>query len=62
MSKVQGWRTFGFNMLTAILGVIAAADLIPLVPAKYAWAATVIISVANLGLRVITSTPVGKAQ
>lgn len=59
---MKGWRTFGFNMVSAVLGVVASTDFVPMLSSKYAWAATVIVAIANLGLRAITTTAVGKAS
>jgi hypothetical protein len=58
---MKGWRTLAFNLATAALGVIAAFDWTGSLPAEYAWAGLAIVSAANIGLRFITNTPIGKS-
>lgn len=61
MKNLKGWRTVAVNVGiaagTAALPVLAGVDWVSLVGAK---AAIVIVAGVNLGLRMITTSPVGK--
>ena len=55
---MQGWRTLLFNIAAAVLTVFVGYDWPSLLTA-YPWAAPLIVTIANLGLRFVTTTPVG---
>lgn len=61
MKNLKGWRTVAVNVgiaaATAALPVLAGVDWVALVGAK---AAIVIVAGVNLGLRMITTSPVGR--
>ena len=59
---MKGWRTLAFNIAAAVLTVVVAFNWHDTLPAAYAWATPLIIAVANIGLRVITDTPVGQPE
>lgn len=59
---MKGWRTLAFNVLAAALGVLQATDFTPLLPPEYLWLTGIIVAVVNIGLRAITTTPVGKKE
>ena len=58
---MKGWRTLAFNILAAIFALLETSDLTNLVPDQYLPGVIIGISVINVVLRVITTTPVGKA-
>jgi hypothetical protein len=58
---VKGWRTLLFNAAGAVLSVLIAFDWDTVLPAKYVGAGAIIVFAANMGLRYITDTPVGKS-
>jgi hypothetical protein len=60
-ARVKGWRTLLFNAAGAVLGVLIAFDWDTVLPAKYVGAGAIIVFAANMGLRYITDTPVGKS-
>lgn len=55
---MQGYRTLAMNSAIAILGVVVAFNWAEVLPPQYAWAGLVIVSVGNIVLRFLTSTPV----
>ena len=58
----KGWRTLAFNGLLAVAGIFAYLDMAGLstiLPAKYSWV-PIVVGVANIALRVITTSPIGK--
>lgn len=61
MKNIKGWRTVAVNVgiaaVTAALPVLAGVDWTALVGPK---AAVAIVVVINLGLRAVTTSPVGK--
>lgn len=56
---MKGWRTLAFNLGAAVLTVVIGFNWSDALPA-YPWLAPLIITVANIGLRFVTDTPVGK--
>jgi hypothetical protein len=57
---MKGWRTLGINLGIATFGVIEATDWTGLLGSGSAGWAVTGIAVANMVLRSITTTPVGK--
>ena len=62
MDYLKGWRTLGFNVLAAVLVTVQATDLTTILPQKYLWASGLIITLVNIALRAITTTPIGRSQ
>ncbi len=61
MTMFKGWRTLAANGLIVLAGVLAylqTAGLADILPPKYAWV-PIAIGAANVGLRLITTGPVG---
>ena len=56
---MQGWRTVIFNAAAGALMAIQSTDFTTLLPSKYLWAAGLITAVVNIGLRTVTTTPIG---
>ena len=67
--KLKGYRTILFNALagvipaaTALVAFMAMPEVAALVPGEWAAAYALFLAVANMGLRKITTTPVGQAR
>lgn len=59
---LTGWKTIIFNVLTAVVGVLMATDFTTVVSdPKTAGYVVMGISIANMVLRAVTSTPVGSS-
>lgn len=58
---MKGWRTLAINLAIAGFGVLEAADWTGLLGNPSAGWAVTGIGVANMVLRSITTTPVGKS-
>ena len=54
---MQGWRTLVFNVAAAVLTVVATFNWETAL-AAYPWVAPLIITLSNIGLRFVTTTPV----
>jgi hypothetical protein len=64
--QLKGWKTIAINVLTGLPAALyglyvefASVDFTPVIPAKYAAAAVVGMSVVGVLLRIITTGPVG---
>ena len=55
-----GYRTLTFNAVVALLTAVVGYNWGDILPPKYALIGIVIVNVANMILRAITTTPVGK--
>lgn len=58
--NLKGFRTILVNAALAGVGTIQAADIAQIVPPKYEPLALALIPLVNIGLRLITNTPVGE--
>lgn len=59
---MKGWRTIGFNLVVGILPIFEMTEVIDLIPEAYVGPYMIGVAVANVLLRVITTTPVGKSS
>lgn len=57
---MKGWRTLGINLAIAMFGVLEAADWTALLGGGGAGWAVTGIGVANMVLRSVTTTPIGR--
>lgn len=60
--RLKGWRTLAFGLAVSALGVLdalAALDLTPLLPEGRAGTVMALIGLATIGLRLVTTGPVG---
>ena len=57
---MKGWRTLAFNLTAAILPVLQATDLTAVLSPQGLATYGAVVAVANIGLRVLTTTPMGK--
>ena len=58
---MKGWRTLAFNAAFALLAVAEAADWVNLLGAETSVYVLMGVNVANMVLRAMTTSPVGKA-
>ena len=58
---MKGWRTLALNLAVTGFGVLEATDLTGLLGSESAGWAVTGIGIANMVLRSITTTPVGKS-
>jgi hypothetical protein len=58
---LKGWRTLITNIFLAILTALIGYNWADVLPPEYAWFSGFIIAAANVGLRMITTTPVAQA-
>jgi hypothetical protein len=56
---MKGWKTIAINVLTLIVTVAAWPQVIALVDPQYLMA---VMALANMGLRYITTTPIGQVH
>lgn len=62
MDILKGWKTVGINGLVILAGIIAYLDqsmLASILPGNMAWL-PIVIGAANIGLRFVTTSPIGK--
>lgn len=60
---MKGWRTLAFNFAWLLLTVVVAdTSWVDRVPPKYTVLAMLFVNFANIGLRFITNTPVGRGH
>ncbi len=57
---MKGFRTLGFNLFAAVLPVMQAADLTDVLDAQGMSIYGIVITIANIALRVMTNTPITK--
>jgi hypothetical protein len=57
---MKGWRTLAVNLLIAGFGVLEATDWTALMGSESAGWAVTGVGIANMVLRSITTTPMGK--
>jgi len=60
---MKGWKTLGFAVALAVAGVFQTFDWASIVPQNQTWSGAAMIAIAGAiaALRVVTTTPVGKA-
>lgn len=51
-------RTFWFNALSGLVGILSASDTVTLIPPRYLPLSTALVAGANIYLRTITTRPV----
>lgn len=60
--KMKGWKTVIFGGLVTILGGLQATDIATIIPPQYTGLAMSVIGLIVMGLRALTTTPVGVAK
>ena len=60
MTFLKGWRTIAFNVLTGALLLASLPEFIAVLPSEWVpWVALFNV-LGNMGLRYITTTPMGR--
>lgn len=59
---MKGWRTIAFNVLAAIVPVLELTELKAVIPAEWLPWYMLGVVLANMFLRYLTTTPVGRAD
>lgn len=59
---MKGWRTLAFNVLSIVVPVVSLMEWQDVVPPAYLPGWMLFVALANVGLRLITTTPVGSKQ
>lgn len=59
---MKGWRTIAINCVIAVVGVLSAVTWSDYAPSEYAGLIATGVSLLNMGLRAITSTPIGQSS
>lgn len=57
---MKGWRTIIVNCAVAVVGVLASVSWPDVVGVEYAGIAATAVSIVNMGLRLVTTTPIGQ--
>jgi hypothetical protein len=59
MNFLKGYKTVVFNSATAVAALAQYTDLVQVVAPEYVPLALLVVGVANLVLRYLTTTPIG---
>lgn len=59
---MKGWKTILVALATATIGLLEQFDITQIVPDVYDGLALAVVGVVMAGLRLVTSTPVGKSE
>ncbi len=61
---MKGWRTLGFSLLLAGVGVVQTFDWVTVVPQDKTWTGVVMMAIggAIAALRYVTTTPIGQSK
>lgn len=59
---MKGYRTIIFNVLTMAVPVLSLTEWMAVIPAQHTAYWLLFVAVANVLLRLITSTPVGEKE
>lgn len=57
---LKGYRTFVANILMAVLPILEMSEITTLMPKEYLPWYAIGMAIANMGLRLITTGPVGQ--
>lgn len=57
---MKGWRTIAFNVLSVTVPVVSLMEWRDIFPPAYLPAWMLFVALANVFLRMVTTTPVGK--
>lgn len=57
---MKGWRTLAFNILTGIVPILSLTEWVDILPPDYVPYWMLGVAIANVWLRMITTTPVGR--
>lgn len=57
---MKGWRTIAFNVLAAIVPILELTELRAVIPAEWLPWYMLGVVLANMALRYVTTTPMGR--
>jgi len=59
---IKGWRTIAFNVLAAVIPLLELTEVQAIIPREYLDFYMLGVALANIGLRYITTSPVGQGK
>lgn len=59
---MKGWRTLAFNFFVGLVPILSMTEVIDIIPTDYLNTYMIAVAVANVVLRVVTTTPVGSKE
>ena len=59
---MKGWRTVTFNVLSTVVPIISLTEWRAVFPSEWLPYWLLAVAIANIYLRTITTTPMGRAQ
>jgi hypothetical protein len=59
---MKGYRTLIVNFLSGLIAVLEMEGWLDIIPPEYQSHFALALAIANMALRLITNTPVGRAQ
>lgn len=64
MNAIKGFKTLGFGLLVAIVGVIQTFNFATIVPQDKTWSGAVMLAIGAIivALRYVTDTGIGKSS
>lgn len=64
MDAIKGWKTLGFGLLVALVGVLQTFDWTTIVPPNQTYTGAVLTAIGAIivALRYVTTTPIGRSQ
>lgn len=60
MTMLKGWRTLAFNALALVVMLADMREVVDAIPSDMEPWFALAVAVANIGLRYVTTTPVGR--
>ena len=64
MNTIKGYKTLGFALLVAVVGVLQTFTWQSVIPQTAQWSGTVMIAIGAViaALRYVTDTPIGRSS
>ena len=64
MNTIKGYKTLGFALLVAVVGVLQTFNWQSVIPQNAQWSGTVMIAIGAViaALRYVTDTPIGRSS
>jgi hypothetical protein len=61
-AMLKGWRTMLVNLILSILPILQLTELMAIMPDKYLPYYALVMALANMWMRKITTTPLGQSK